>query len=65
MEVKDLIVHHQRRAEDYYAYARWVAGKAKHDSMRALRTNQFREEAYLGAIHSMTARLLMGVEDAI
>lgn len=60
----ELILHHQSRAEDYYQYARWVMGKAKHAGQRVLRANQFREEARLGAIHSMTARILMGVEDA-
>lgn len=68
MDRASLAKYHQGRAEELYAFARWAGSKGMRAKDRfaigdfILRRNQFNIEAELAAIHSATARILMGVE---
>lgn len=61
-------------AEQHYAFARWVMGKAAKQRHRyetglsndyIIRVNQFTEEMRLGAMLSAGSRYLMDVEDSL
>lgn len=68
----ELIVWNQQRAEEYYAFAHWAAGKAGKQraafdmgaaNLYHVRRNQCRMDAESAAAHAKTTRLLMGMED--